>query len=229
MSDEHNTPVLRRIKYSIVQIGRLLEYEKYEESKRLINNCFVNLNRIRHSISRNKYDQIKNSLDSVSECCEPVGMGGDILHYAAERCKSRKRGRPAVSITRQQLLFFQHEGYTASKIANLLHCSKSLVYRRYYEENIKLRDKYCNLNNDELGQKIQSLAESFPRSGSEMMSGLLKSQGIYAQRERVRRLLCAANPHQTAVRWGNTVQRRIYSVPTPNSLWHMDAHLKLSR
>lgn len=61
------------------------------------------------------------------------------------------------------------------------------------------------------------------------MNAILKTEGYYIQRSRIRRTLSFVNPEETAVRWGNTVQRRIYSVPTPNALWHIDAHLKLSR
>lgn len=62
-----------------------------------------------------------------------------------------------------------------------------------------------------------------------MMCAILCAKGINVQRSRVRKILSNVNPVATAVRWGNSIQRRVYSVATPNSLWHMDAHLKLAR
>ncbi|KAF5281735.1 hypothetical protein FQR65_LT14575 [Abscondita terminalis] len=49
------------------------------------------------------------------------------------------------------------------------------------------------------------------------------------QRRKVRRILSNIDPVGTALRWSSTVNRRTYRVPTPNSLWHMDTHLKLIR
>jgi len=37
------------------------------------------------------------------------------------------------------------------------------------------------------------------------------------------------DPANTALRWGIVVSRRQYSVPWPNSLWHLDGHHSLIR
>lgn len=37
------------------------------------------------------------------------------------------------------------------------------------------------------------------------------------------------NPVNTAIRWAGVISRRVYSVPWPNSLWHMDGHHLLIR
>lgn len=62
-----------------------------------------------------------------------------------------------------------------------------------------------------------------------MMHGYLSARGVVAQRQRIRTILAQIDPIGTAQRWGRTVARRTYSVPTPNSLWHMDGHMKLIR
>lgn len=61
------------------------------------------------------------------------------------------------------------------------------------------------------------------------MCAYLKTKGICVQRKRVRKLLAEVDPVGTARRWSATIPRRYYRVPTPNALWHMDAHLKLGR
>lgn len=62
-----------------------------------------------------------------------------------------------------------------------------------------------------------------------MMVGYLRARGKVVQRRKVRAILADVDPLGTASRWSRGIQRRTYSVPTPNSLWHMDAHLKLIR
>ena len=62
-----------------------------------------------------------------------------------------------------------------------------------------------------------------------MMRGLLLGRGINLQRQRVRDSLKRIDPEGTKERWRNTIHRRVYSVPTPNSLWHMAGHMKLIR
>lgn len=62
-----------------------------------------------------------------------------------------------------------------------------------------------------------------------MMQSYLKAAGIFVPRYRVRENLSIVDPVGTASRWGQSIKRRTYKVATPNSLWHMDAHLKLSR
>ena len=63
----------------------------------------------------------------------------------------------------------------------------------------------------------------------QMMSGYLRASGLVIQRDRVRQSLKRVDTLGSASRWSRTVTRRTYSVPTPNSLWHLDAHMKLIR
>lgn len=61
------------------------------------------------------------------------------------------------------------------------------------------------------------------------MAGYLRSAGVNVTRNRIRACLSQIDPIGTAQRWSTSIKRRIYSVPGPLALWHMDAHLKLSR
>ena len=63
----------------------------------------------------------------------------------------------------------------------------------------------------------------------QMMMGYLKQEGLTIQRKRVRAALSSVDPAGAAERWGHSVSRRVYHVAMPNSLWHMDSHLKLIR
>lgn len=62
-----------------------------------------------------------------------------------------------------------------------------------------------------------------------MMQSYLKAQNIIVARYKIRSTLKEIDPVGTASRWSQSIRRRVYTVPSANSLWHMDAHLKLSR
>lgn len=49
------------------------------------------------------------------------------------------------------------------------------------------------------------------------------------QRDRVRAAINRVDPENTALQWAVVITRRVYSVPWPNSLWHIDGHHSLIR
>ena len=59
------------------------------------------------------------------------------------------------------------------------------------------------------------------------MMGALRNRGIKVQRWRLRELMRELDPIGTALRWGQSICRRKYYVPAPNSLWHIDGNHKL--
>ena len=52
---------------------------------------------------------------------------------------------------------------------------------------------------------------------------------IRTQRHRIRKSLARIDPKISRLRWAITISRRAYSVPGPNSLWHIDGHHSLVR
>ena len=66
-------------------------------------------------------------------------------------------------------------------------------------------------------------------TGKKYLAGYLKSIGLRVQRRRVRERLTRVDPANTALRWGIMVNRRQYSIPSPNSLWHLNEHHLLIR
>ena len=68
-----------------------------------------------------------------------------------------------------------------------------------------------------------------PNIGRRRFIGALRSRGLGIQRWRVSDCLRRVDPVGTALRWGMTIHRRKYFVPTPNSLWHIDSGHKLIR
>ena len=69
---------------------------------------------------------------------------------------------------------------------------------------------------------LQILVINSPYIGESMILGQLRALNIQASRERVRHVIRRIDPLNTALRWGgNLSSRRPYSVPGPNSLWHI--------
>ena len=55
-----------------------------------------------------------------------------------------------------------------------------------------------------------------------MILGHLRSRNIFVQRQRLRASLLQTDSAGSAMRWINTITRRVYSVSGPYSLWHID-------
>ncbi|PIK52353.1 hypothetical protein BSL78_10753 [Apostichopus japonicus] len=115
-------------------------------------------------------------------------------------------------------------------MAEHLSCSPSYVYKKLSTINLPARKKYISISDEELDSHVAKLHADFPNSGQQMMAAYLKVKGIVVQRSRIHAAsLNRVDPRAVAKRWSQTVKRRVYAVPAPNSLWHMDGHMKLVR
>ncbi|CAL1671711.1 unnamed protein product [Lasius platythorax] len=121
------------------------------------------------------------------------------------------------------------DGWTVSEMAKHLGCSKKTVYQKLYSLNMPIRARYAQIPDDDLKLEIVKIHEEHPNAGQTMVQAYLKAAGFHVQRYKVRQALNEIDPIGTASRWSQSIKRRTYKVATPNSLWHMDAHLKLSR
>jgi hypothetical protein len=78
----------------------------------------------------------------------------------------------------------------------------------------------------ELETTIREIREDAPYSGVQMVCGSLRMRGVKVTRERVRFALRSIDPISGARRWpANIIRRRPYSVPGPNSLWHIGMYV----
>ncbi len=69
---------------------------------------------------------------------------------------------------------------------------------------------------------MELLVHNYPRSGIVMMWGHLRSIKIFVTRKRVHESLNRVSPMTVQQRRSNTISRRVYNVPSSNSLWHID-------
>ncbi len=90
------------------------------------------------------------------------------------------------------------------------------IYRRRRDFGILQNDPRVEVTGEHLTGIIQQLRHDNPYCGETMMMGHLDII------ERVRTVIRRVDPLNSALRWsGNTTSRRPYSVPGPNSLWHL--------
>ncbi|XP_019748999.1 uncharacterized protein LOC109529971 isoform X2 [Hippocampus comes] len=111
----------------------------------------------------------------------------------------------------------------------MLGCSSSYLHKKMKSFQISARNRFTPIHDVDLEEHVRRLHSQFPRSGSEMMRAYLRADGIVVQRKRVREILNRIDPAAAAQRWSQTVARRTYYVPFPNSLWHIDGHMRLIR
>ena len=68
------------------------------------------------------------------------------------------------------------------------------------------------------------MKRAMPDLGQSMIKGVLESKGIHVSTTHIRECLFQVDPIKTTMRWSQPISRRVYCVPRPNSLWHIDGH-----
>ena len=143
--------------------------------------------------------------------------------------RTGRRGRPRFLITEESLSYLLENGFTVPAVSRMLGVSVSTVRRRMAELDIRISDMYTAMTDVELDEKVKEMKEYYPHHGSRMLQGQLNLRGLYLQQRRIHESLRRIDPLGSALRWFNTVQRRIYSVPHSQWLWHIDGNHKLIR
>ena len=141
--------------------------------------------------------------------------------YTAPVNRSTDRGRPKFMITEEQIQYLRSMCFSWVQIAKLLGVSYMTVYRRRLEFGMTGNDG-TNITDAELRVVLRQLRLELPSLGQTLAWGRLRSMGFKVQRDRVRKAMREIDPLHNALRWrGELVQRQPYSVPGPNSLWHL--------
>ncbi len=89
---------------------------------------------------------------------------------------------------------------------------------------------FSEVSDEALDSFVKEIVQRHGRTiGQVFVAGYLKSKGLLVQRHRVRESLLRVDPDNRILRWGVVVSRRVYYVPCPNSVWHLDGHQSLIR
>ncbi|XP_014674703.1 PREDICTED: uncharacterized protein LOC106814853 [Priapulus caudatus] len=151
------------------------------------------------------------------------------------RVSSGFRGPPRYAIGAEQLTQLRRIGYPLSEVARqglLTTTSRTTLYRHIRRHNLPtVRQEYSSISNANLEAQVRNINRQYPNSGSQEVRAHLRglAHPIIVQRERVRRAVRVVDPVGTASRWAQVIHRRRYSVPGPNSLWHLDTNHALRR
>lgn len=90
-------------------------------------------------------------------------------------------------------------------------------------------NQYSDINNNTLDGAIRRIKHNHPNCGEVMVMGHLRAQGINVQRHRVREAIQRVDPEGAHERRCRRIRRRVYSVPCPNYMWHVDGNHKMIR
>lgn len=96
---------------------------------------------------------------------------------------------------------------------------------------LSVRSRYCRVSDDELDGLIRLVVHRFPNAGYRMIQAHLRSIGFNVQESLIRASVQRVDPEGVATRWSRhrSIHRRVYSVPYPNALWHIDGNMSLIR
>ena len=143
------------------------------------------------------------------------------LKYRAVASNHRGRSRPRFILSKEQLEYLRSLSFSWTHIVLLLGISRMTLFRR--REGFGLLDEPDRLlSNSEIVAKVSEIKHILPDAGEKLILGKLKSMGYNVTRVRVRDTLRSVDPINTALRWqGEITACRPYSVPEPNSLWHI--------
>ncbi|XP_034780548.2 uncharacterized protein LOC117417176 isoform X1 [Acipenser ruthenus] len=138
-------------------------------------------------------------------------------------------GIPRFSIRSNQIDFLRKMGFSWKAIAKCLGVSVSTVYRRRKEMGMDTshHNRFSDMSNHILDDEIQHVLSLTPNAGESYVRGSLVQRGVRVQRWRVRERLSILDPVGRAVRKRRAIRRRVYNVPGPNHLWHIDGNHKL--
>ena len=141
-----------------------------------------------------------------------------------------KPGRPPYGISSEVLEDLLGMGFTCEQISRMFKVSRWTIYRRIRSYGLEHFKTWTCISDEDLDNIVKGFyGRSGAMSGQTFIIGYVQSKGIRVQRSRIRESIARVDPVNTVLRWGMVVSRRKYSVPWPNSLWHLDGHHSLIR
>ena len=139
----------------------------------------------------------------------------------------RSPGRPLLEVSIEEVECLRSLHFSWTKIAEIMGISRSTLYRRLDQEGIDQSESYSTVRDRELDEIIVRIKIGHPNDGEKLIIGHLRKMGYIIQRSRIRASISRVDPVGIALRRTRVINRRIYQVNGPNSLWHIDGHHKL--
>ncbi len=147
----------------------------------------------------------------------------------AEKEHTGHRGRPKYIIKQEQLLFLRELRLTWTKISEMYEISRRTMYNIRTSFGLTgpaAAYGFSDITDHDLQILITEIKQEMPHIGICMLRGILESKGHRISITRLRDCVAVLEPVN---RWAIPIRRRVYSVPHPNALWHIDGNHKLVR
>ena len=108
--------------------------------------------------------------------------------------------------------------------------SRHLVYNAIREYGIP-HERFTRHSQEEIENAVSLAKQNHPNAGEAMMQGPLAVTGVHVPRHKVRAAIHSIDPGGGGgglqARKTKPIKRRVYSVPFPNYVWHIDGNHKL--
>ena len=148
------------------------------------------------------------------------------LPYQIE--KHEGPGRPPVFIPAEVLEDLREVGFTWDQIAKMFCVSRWTIMCRVQSLGLQSLTRFSDITDQQIDDITMNYITNHGRTtGESYLRGHFRSLGYNIPRRSVRASLNRVDPINSALRWGALVSRQVYSVPWPNSLWHLDGHHSL--
>ena len=187
--------------------------------------------KIPNQVHRNHLQRSISLRDQVHACYQ------NLLHNPVpkqERSILSKPGQGSylLNVNTDLLHELYSNGFTDKEMAEHLGCSRQTVIRR--RRALGLLDKRAakHVHTEEQVREqigIYLAGRDQLTTGQRNVQGWLEANNINTTRDQVRRLMRELDPDGTRLRASVMRKRRVYKVPFPNSLWHIDGQHKLIR
>ena len=138
-------------------------------------------------------------------------------------------GCPRIVLSKEAIEGYLHMGYSVSQTAEACSVSRSVLYRRMQQLGISYRDRFYRLDNNSLDTAVTDIKLNHSNCGEVMITCHLRARGIIVQRRRVLECIHQVDPHGGDDWRCRRIRCRVYSVPCPNFIWHLNGNHKLIR
>ena len=195
--------------------------------------CIISLNAIKLNLQQLRTETLtvyRDHVEQILSICRTLSVKWeqkidainmpDRISFRPALLRST-RGRPRFNISKEQLLYLCSLSFSWSDIAKMLGVSRMTIYRRRVEYRLT-EDPRIVPTDAQLHTVVSDIQAGQPEIGEVMIMGRIRSMGYKVSRQRLRQEIRNSDPLHVALRWrGGLTSRHPYSVPGPNSLWHI--------
>ena len=175
------------------------------------------------------YESFLSILRSTGHLFMDLSSGNGVSRIGTRTFEKHEGpGRPKLQIQSKMLEELTGIGFPWIKVGDMFGVSRWTISRRVREYGLRDIQGFSDLSDTDLDSLVSDFLECHGHSAGQVyVSGYLKSIGLRIQRQHVRESLVRVDSDNRILRWGIVISRRVYYVPWPNSIWHLDGHHSL--